>query len=167
MRGHGGLVHVVSEKNRGTTFRALFPPAAPLEKMPPEPFKPTELWCGSGVVLFVDDEKPIRELGESMLERLGFTPVLAADGMQALEIFQERQAEICCIILDLTMPRMDGIEALRAIRKIDTSVPVIMCSGFTEQELTSENVAGDISSFLPKPYQLEALASALRNVLST
>ena len=138
VRGHKGALKVYSEPGRGTTFKVLFPAAESDRPLVPQSSSNIQHsdWKGAGTVLLVDDEESVRNLGNRMLERLGFKVLIAVDGQQALETFRELHNEIVLVILDLTMPYMDGEETFRELRRIDQKVRVIMSSGYTESEIT-------------------------------
>ena len=165
VRGHRGALLVRSEAGRGTTFRVLFPAAAAaaapvLDTCPMDPD-----WRGHGTILLVDDEEAIRLLGRRILERLGFTVLLAANGREAVECFRRERSSIRCVILDLSMPHMDGEEAFLALKALQPDVRVIMSSGYTEHEVKTRFAGTGLAGFVQKPYQQRALASTLRTVL--
>ena len=89
------------------------------------------------------------------------------DGLQAVKAFELHKDEVRCILLDLTMPRMDGIEALRALRDIREGVPVILCSGFSEQEIADKLEGGEVAAFLAKPYVFSEVLAQIREVLES
>jgi two-component system cell cycle sensor histidine kinase/response regulator CckA len=165
VRSHKGAIKVYSEKGRGTTFKVLFPalerPAERTDGMS----GPGPEWRGSGTILLADDEETIRTLGSRMLERMGFSVLTAENGSQAVDIFKERSGEITCVILDLTMPRMDGEETFRELRRIRKDVRIIMSSGYNEQEITQRFAGKGIDGFIQKPYQMADLAATLKDIL--
>jgi PAS domain S-box-containing protein len=165
MRGHKGAIKVYSEPGKGTTIKVLFPassaPAQPLEGDPPK----ERQWRGSGAVLMADDEETVRKVGGQMLAHLGFRPILAADGQQALSSFLLHKESIVCVIVDLTMPAMDGEETFQEIHRIDPQIPVILSSGYNEQEAVQRFVGKGLAGFLQKPYQLSQLRQKLQEVL--
>ena len=167
VRGHKGALKVYSEPGRGTTFKVLFPAAESDRPLVPQSSSNIQHsdWKGAGTVLLVDDEESVRNLGNRMLERLGFKVLIAVDGQQALETFRELHNEIVLVILDLTMPYMDGEETFRELRRIDQKVRVIMSSGYTESEITPRFAGKRLSGFLQKPYTLDTLTQRLRDVL--
>jgi two-component system cell cycle sensor histidine kinase/response regulator CckA len=165
VRGHKGAIKVYSEPGKGTTIKVLFPassaPAQPLQGQ-----APTERqWRGSGTVLMADDEETVRKVGGQMLAHLGFKAILAGDGQQALSAFLVHKESIVCVIVDLTMPALDGEETFREIHRIDPRIPVILSSGYNEQEAVQRFVGKGLAGFLQKPYQLSQLRQKLREVL--
>lgn len=160
VRGHRGAIKVYSEPGRGTTFKVLFPAS----DRPAELFKDGSVegeWRGSGVALLVDDEETVRAIGAEMLRELGFSVVTAADGDEALEIFRTT-GNIGLVILDLTMPHMDGEQCFMALRQMDPNVRIIMSSGFSEHEVTQKFAGKGLAGFVQKPYKVSALRDVLR-----
>lgn len=172
VRGHKGAIFVNSEVGKGTTVRVLFP-AAEMEQVAVEPAgAPTadrqvrhEANNISGTILVVDDEEPVRNLCKAMVEHFGYRVITAVDGEDALEVFQEHADEIVCVILDLTMPRMDGIAAYRELRRICPDLKVILSSGFNRQEATQRFTDQSLAGFIRKPYGLKVLQNELERVL--
>jgi two-component system, cell cycle sensor histidine kinase and response regulator CckA len=167
VRGHKGAIRVRSAPGRGTTFTVLFP-AGPA---PSRPSEHTEMahgrWRGNGAVLLVDDEEGIRNVGRQMLERLGFSVVTSRDGREALEWLTSHPKEVAFVILDLTMPAMDGMEAFRAIHAIAPDLKVILSSGYNEQAIFEQGRTKGLAGFIQKPYQLAALEQKLRDILGS
>ncbi len=165
VRGHKGAIKVYSEPGKGTTIKVLFPasnlPAQRLEGEPPQ----VPQWRGSGTVLVADDEESVRKVGGQMLAHIGFQALLAADGQQALSTFVLHRDSIVCVIVDLTMPAMDGEETFREIHRIDPGIPVILSSGYNEQEAVQRFVGKGLAGFLQKPYQLAQLRRKLKEIL--
>ncbi len=166
VRGHKGAMKIYSEPGKGTTFKVLFPIT---ESSPESVFtvqkEEDKTWKSSGTVLLVDDEESIRALGRLLLERMGFDVMLASDGKDALEIFTTHKDKIRCIILDLTMPHMDGEQTFRELRLIDPEIPVIMSSGYNEQDVVHRFLGKGLSGFIQKPYRISTLSETLRKVL--
>ncbi len=126
----------------------------------PRPFA----WNGSGAVLVADDEPAVRMVTARGLERLGLTATAVADGDQAVETFRADPARWRLVVLDLTMPKLGGIEAMRAIRAI-RHVPVVLSSGYAEEELAAQLPDRDGIAFLQKPFTVRSLSEAVRQVL--
>jgi len=162
VRGHRGAIKVYSEPGRGTTFKILLPASG----RPAGLFNDDSLaerLQGNGTVLLVDDEETIRGIGAEMLNELGFSTVTAADGREAVEVFKSR-SDIAFVILDLTMPHMDGEQCFRELRQIDPDVKVIMSSGYNEQEVTEKFIGKGLAGFIQKPYRLSTLQEVIRTV---
>ncbi|MEI6305504.1 MAG: response regulator, partial [Deltaproteobacteria bacterium] len=162
VRGHNGAIKVYSEPRKGTTFKILLPASG----------KPTEIfngdslhdnWKGEGKVLLVDDEETVRGIGSEMLHELGFTPITANDGREALDIFKSTP-DIAIVILDLTMPHMDGEQCFQELRKLKSDVKVIMSSGFNEHEVTQKFAGKGLAGFIQKPYKMSALKAAIKRL---
>jgi signal transduction histidine kinase/ABC-type amino acid transport substrate-binding protein/CheY-like chemotaxis protein len=166
VRGHKGAIKIYSEVGKGTTFKVLFPatskPAALFdsEKILP-PLRE------SGLVLLVDDDETVRSIGRSMLEELGFSVVTANDGRDALSLYKLQYQKILFVLMDLTMPHIDGEQAFREMRRINEGVKVILSSGYNEQEVTQRFAGKGLSGFLKKPYQLSVLQEAIRKLLDS
>jgi len=165
IRAHKGAILVDSELGKGTTFKVLLPaldhPAAPVDKRVKEEVD----WHGTGTILVVDDEEAVRRMATRMVERFGLTVLTASDGDEAVDLFRRRHDEIDCVLLDLTMPSMDGGEAYEELRKINDDVPVILSSGYSEKEYTERFAGSGLSGFLQKPYEMASLGEMLRGIL--
>jgi CheY-like chemotaxis protein len=120
----------------------------------------------SGEVLLVDDDETIRSIGRSMLEELGFEVITANDGREALEKFSAHGQSLRFVLMDLTMPHLDGEQAFREMRRIDPRVKVILSSGYNQQEVSQKFVGKGLAGFLKKPYQLSKLQDAIRQLFS-
>jgi PAS domain S-box-containing protein len=165
LRSHRGSVHVNSEPGRGTSFKVLLPAvqgahsvAAPRAEARVE--KPAQ-----GLVLVADDELAVRTIAKVALERAGFRVQLAVDGSEALRMFTEQPRAFVAVLLDLTMPKLSGDQVLRELRMLNTSVPVVLSSGYTEQDAAKHVADGVASSFLQKPWLPSELAKAIRDVV--
>ncbi len=165
VRGHGGSIKVYSEPGRGSTIKVLFPAAEGLPDEIEHQNDSTGEWRGSGTVLLVDDEDTVLAVGKQMLEHIGFSVITVKDGLEALKVFKQKSKEIQCIILDLTMPRMDGEQAFRELRRINPDTPVIMSSGYNEQEVTQRFSGKKLTGFIQKPYNLNELKEILQKAL--
>ena len=164
VRGHKGAIKVYSEPNKGTSFKVLLPASS----KPVELFNHDSLhdnWRGSGTVLLVDDEETVRVIGAEMLKELGFTTITANDGREAVEIFKAT-TDIYIVILDLTMPHMDGEQCFRELRQLKPDVKVIMSSGINEQEVTQKFAGKGLAGFIQKPYRLSSLKEEIQNVIN-
>ena len=167
VRAHRGAIQVQSEPGQGTTI-TLYLPAVD-EPVPARPAREPALRPdvrASGTVLVADDEPKLLEMLERILSDRGFTVVTAADGREAVDIFRERAGEIACVVLDLTMPRMDGEETYLELRRLDAEIPVIIASGFHRQEVEQRfNGAGPEVRFIQKPFDINILVEEIEAVM--
>jgi CheY-like chemotaxis protein len=118
-------------------------------------------------VLLVDDEEIVREVGSTMLLRMGFEVLTARDGLEALDILRERAKEIAILVLDLKMPRMDGMTALPEVRKIRGDLPVLLSSGYTREYALDHLAADGVAGFIQKPFLYSNLKEKLKAALGT
>ena len=165
MQQHKGAIKVVSEPGKGTTFMVLFPVSTKTASQPQSDAAP-ESWHGSGTIMVVDDEAAVRNVTRIILERSGFSVLTAADGREAIKLFRKHGGKIACVILDLTMPHMNGEETYRELRLISSDVPVILASGYNEQEIAKHFTEQDQPEFIGKPFEPTALMAKLRNAIS-
>lgn len=165
MRGHRGTIRVYSEPGKGTCFKVLFPASSVRAESVSEKKKP-EGWRGSGTVLLVDDEQAVRILCQKMLERIGFDVLSASNGKEAIDLFKANAARVRCVLLDLTMPQMDGEETFGELRRVDPMVRVIMSSGYNEQDIVSRFSGKGLAGFIQKPYRLARMTEVFRSVLA-
>lgn len=121
--------------------------------------------CPEGAILLVDDDEIIREVCSSMLRRFGFHVILAADGEEAVRICRERGEGLLCVILDLSMPCMDGISVLREIRSMCLDIKVILASGYGRLDVAGNLDELKVNGFMQKPYSMKDLLDELTKVL--
>ena len=166
VRSQKGAIWIDSEVGRGTTVRVLLPAsltmAATRSVIEQAPTGATR-WHGT--VLVVDDEPLVLKMASEMLTLLGFDVQTALGGREALETVSQHATGMCLILLDLSMPDMDGAETFRQLQFIKPGVRVVVSSGYTEQECSRHFEWLSVAGFLQKPYRLEALKAKLREVL--
>jgi PAS domain S-box-containing protein len=168
MRGHKGTIKIDSEPRKGTTFKILFPANDLPEELATERKRNqsnTHDWRGEGTILIADDEAPVCAVGKQMLMRIGFNVLTASDGRKAVETFREHANEIICVLLDLTMPNLNGEQAFREIIRIRPDAKVVLCSGFNMQDVTQKLGDKRLAGFIQKPYTLTTLRDKLQEVL--
>ncbi|HJW71987.1 MAG TPA: CHASE domain-containing protein [Geothrix sp.] len=164
VRGHKGGIRVYSEVGKGSAFKLIFPACD--ERLREAATTATDADIqGSGTILVVDDEPSIREVASGLLRAMGFKVLTASDGQEALVIFQQHLAEIRAVLLDLTMPRLDGVETFRELRKLQPTCRVVLTSGYNQEEALHEFVGKDLAAFVQKPFQRTELVAALRKAL--
>jgi CheY-like chemotaxis protein len=163
VRGHEGAIDVESAPGRGTRVRIFFPVVAakPVARAP----EPAEQLRGEGVVLVVDDDKNVRRSTQVLLRQMGFDVLVACDGVEAVEVFQSAAGRIDAVLLDLTMPRKDGIETARDLRRIAPAIPVVLTSGYGSESIQVEPDRSGPDAVLTKPYTAERLVATLRRVM--
>jgi CheY-like chemotaxis protein len=165
VRGHHGAIQVKSEEGRGTTFTLWFPI---IKKPTPEILEPEPAprdWRLKGKILVADDEETVRAVVERSLAKCGFEIIMAKDGEEALERFASENGSLSAILLDLSMPRRNGLEVLEEIRKVNTSIPVLVSSGYASEEFSDRFAAYGVSGFIQKPYIPAALVRKLEEIL--
>lgn len=168
VRSHRGAVRVVSVPGAGTSIRIALPPGSRVPSGRSKAPTPDANWQGSGGVLVVDDEPEVRRFVARVLERAGFDVVTAGDGAEAVERFAADQGRIGLAVLDLTMPRMNGEEAFAELRALRPDLPVLITSGYDEQEALARFDRTDAGiGFLGKPYRVGVLLARVRGLLES
>lgn len=171
LKAHKAVFQLLSQPGKGSTIKISLPlqtdePAADKSvKQPPAPLP----LLGSGTILLVEDEEQIRDIVKIMLEMFGFTVVEAVNGREGLKQYGEYGANIILVITDIGMPVMDGYEMLHELKKINPGLPIIISSGFGDEEVKSRIDFSEIAGFISKPYSpvqfREVLKSAIEKTL--
>ncbi len=165
IRGHKGALKLDSRVGEGTTFTLLFPAVRDAAVAAPEAEGSRDPWRGHGRVLVVDDEETVRTAAARMLGRLGFDVATAVDGLEAVELFRAAPHSFALVLMDLTMPRLDGEEAFQQLLAIRPGVRVVLMSGFSEQEAVSHFAGKGLASFLQKPFEMKELSRIVQRTL--
>jgi PAS domain S-box-containing protein len=155
---HRGAIAVRSAPGAGTTFLVYLPKGVLATATPPAH---PAVSSGAGLLLVVEDEEMLRSLATTVLGRLGYETLTAADGACGVDLFRERHRELSGVILDLKMPRMGGRDAFLAMRGIDPSVPVLICSGYGDNEEAQGLISLGAKGLLSKPYRMADMAERL------
>jgi len=164
LRGHHAGIQILSEAGQGSTFRLAFPAGkGRIEEIPME--KPTSAPLSQATILVVDDEPMVLEMAHSALMQMGYEVLTARDGLEAVEIYRSKHSGIDLVVMDLTMPRMDGREAFEEMQKIQPGIRVILSSGFSEQESVPQILGKGLAGFLQKPYTIKDLRRMVQDSL--
>ncbi len=172
VRGHQGAIFVDSEKNRGTTIRVMLPAEDAVPGHTASPSGTLERYAersasgaSRGTALVVDDEPSVCELCRRLVERLGFEALTARDGLEAVELFRQHVDDVALVLLDLSMPRMDGLAAFKEMRRMKSTARVILSSGFDERDATQRFEGEGLAGFVQKPYLLEDVEAAIERAM--
>ncbi|MBM3981779.1 MAG: PAS domain S-box protein [Planctomycetes bacterium] len=161
VRAHRGAIKVYSQVGKGTTFKVLLPALADgAATAPAAPAVPARDGRGRNV-LVVDDEEDVRVFARKVLELSGFAVALAPDGRAGADAFAADPGAFAAVLLDLTMPRLNGADAYRAMRRHRADVRVVLMSGFAEQEATAGFEGKGLAGFLRKPFRADHLLDAV------
>ena len=173
--GHAGLL-----EERPAGGAELAPPPDDVPPLPPLPPRPdagplvpplvgdVRVHNPSGnreLVMIVDDEDFISMLAQRVLADEGYRVIVARDGFQAIDMYRKLRDQIALIILDFTMPVMDGADVFAELLEINPEVPVVLSSGFAEQSRLQSMLARGLRGFIPKPYTHQKLLSQVRSTL--
>ena len=164
LRTHGGSIKVYSEPGVGTSMKLFLPAMEGEEEERSEPVAAVPAQA-RGTLLVVDDEAPARAVACALAAAMGLAVLEAGDGAEGLELFQRRRGEVTLVLMDLTMPRMDGREAFQRMKAIDPSVPVVLTSGYNETFAVSDFNGGELAAFLPKPYNRTQFEAVVQKAL--
>ncbi len=157
---------VHSEEGKGSTFKILLPGSdEPESKVASTVTERESRTIQAGTILVVDDEEIVRAVAARVLEACGCDVVVAADGREALDRTAEHPEGFDAVVLDLTMPHMDGIETFRELIKLNPEIKVLLMSGFNEQEAISQFTGKGPAGFLQKPFDSQDLWFKLQQIL--
>jgi len=158
----GGTIDVDSHVDRGTTFHLYFPGVTASS----QPAHPDTLLRGNGeTVLVVDDDKVFRESTCDVLTRMGYQPIPAWDGKEAISQFKLHQHDIKLIFMDILMPGLNGIQTSRRIRNIAPTIPIIFLTAYDRTQPLEPEVYEDHAELITKPFRISILSQAIQKVL--
>jgi two-component system, cell cycle sensor histidine kinase and response regulator CckA len=167
VKNHGGFILVNSEKGQGACFEVCLPASTAVraKKVKDETMPFDRMQKGSETILLVDDEEEIINVGKNFLQKLGYKPVIARNGLEAIEIFRLYKDEIALVVLDLVMPKMSGKQVFSEIKKIEKDAKVLISTGYTVDDKMEELLNEGCHGFIQKPFSLNEFAVALRKIL--
>ena len=161
MRAHQGVIFVTSQVGQGSVVRLAWPclPDASTAPAPAQSAKParSSKSQASITILVVDDEPSVLTIAQRFLTQSGYRVLTASDGKEGVDAFRSDPSAIDLVLMDLTMPKMDGVQAFREICQIRPEIPVIIASGYSEQDTLHRFGPDCPSGFLQKPYMRETL----------
>jgi len=167
IRTHKGTIKLDSKLGVGTTFTVLFPVT---DVCPVSPVKEHVVlgddWKGNGKVMVVDDEDIVCEITKAMLKKVGFEVEVALTGREALSLLAKDAEGYQLIVLDMTMPDMNGQEIFKEIRRL-TQVPILLSTGYTESDTVDLFLPGDLAGFIHKPYERNTLLRKIKGILGS
>lgn len=165
LKQHNGWIESSSVLGQGSAFRFYLPRTDQAADRADSPVEIEGVRGGNETILFVDDEEPIRRLGRIILERQGYTVLLAKDGAEALEVLRRERSRISLVVLDLTMPQQSGEEVLRQLRQEDPYRKVILSTGHPAVGNTAAARKIGADGFIAKPYRAAELLQMVRAIL--
>ena len=170
IKSHNGAILLYSEPELGSTFKVLLPvfndqqiaiPSDPAENALLKPHLDVP-----GMVLVVDDEEPVRDVCREYLHGMGLQTMGAADGREAVDIFSRYMHDISLVILDLTMPHMDGVASLHELRLLQPGAKILISSGHAVQTTEKMFIDDTPDGFIQKPYQMQELKDKITGILN-
>jgi PAS domain S-box-containing protein len=164
VKNHGGYIECSSEIGAGTTFH-IYLPALEQQVEIDRAGETSFPQGGSEIILLIDDEEYLRNLGERSLTRFGYTVLTAPDGESGLALYRKEQHRIDLVILDLIMPGMSGNRCLEELRKLNPDVKIVISSGYSDIEPMKKTIESGARSFIAKPYEVRQILQVIREVL--
>ena len=162
--GHDAALTVYSEVGRGTTVKVLFPAIDGPSEDDVEPTSDERR--GRHTILVADDNAMVRKFARRTLEKIGYKVLLAEDGQEAMERFHEANGGVDLVLVDLTMPRLDGTDTFRQLRLVDPEIRVVLTSGFIGEDVTAGLPARGLAGFLQKPFTPDQLREMVADALA-
>ena len=166
IKSHNGALQMESQPGLGTTFKVYLPvQISSAEAEEAQQKAVSAAWHGSGTILLAEDEAQVKTIAIALLKKLGFSVIDAANGKEAIELYQQNAADITIVITDMGMPVMNGYELFYRLKQLNTQLPIIISSGFGESDIASKIPHDEIAGFINKPYNFEQLREVLRGAL--
>jgi two-component system cell cycle sensor histidine kinase/response regulator CckA len=163
IKNHDGIINVYSIKGEGATFTIYLP--ASEKEVVKEQELPEEVVKGEEMVLLVDDEEMVLEVGEAILKELGYTVLTARGGREAIATYRANRDKIAIVILDMIMPEMGGGETYDRLKEINHNIKVLLSSGYSIDGQAQEILDHGCNGFIQKPFNMRALSREVRRIL--
>jgi PAS domain S-box-containing protein len=164
IKNHSGFINVYSEKGEGTIFN-IYLPASESEVSGQKAEISEDVGHGDETVLLIDDEDMIIDVGEQLLENMGYTVLIARSGKEATEIYEKNKDKIDIVILDMIMPNISGGATFDRLREIDPDIKVLLSSGYSINGQATEILERGCDGFIQKPFNMKQLSRKLRQIL--
>lgn len=166
VRDHRGGLHVESQPGQGTTFMLVFPQSARAEIAAPPLETAVPANTAGQCILVIDDEAPVREAVTDIMALHGVEVMTAVNGQEGIACFSQHKDEIQLVLLDMSMPGLNGLDTLTKLRQVDPTVRIILSSGYSQQQIAHEVKVNGRTGFLAKPYDVDTLVSKIWHYLS-
>jgi CheY-like chemotaxis protein/signal transduction histidine kinase len=163
IKNHDGIINVYSEPEKGTTFNIYLPASG--KQVSRQKESTEEVLNGTEMILLVDDEDMVVNVGKQILERLGYRVLTAKSGKEAIEIYKENQDRINMVILDMIMPEIDGKMAYEKLKQINPDIKVLLSSGYSITGQALEILDQGCNGFIQKPFSVKDLSLKVREIL--
>ena len=164
IKNHDGIITVSSRQGAGSTFEIYLPASS--KELVQEKVAPEGLSTGAGLVLLVDDEEMIIEVGQPMLRKMGYNVMTATNGQEAIERYRRHRDRIEIVILDMIMPGMSGAAVFEGLKEIDPDVKVLLSSGYSLTDKAQDILNRGGKGFIQKPFNVVELSKKLHGILS-
>lgn len=165
VQGYQGTIQITSQVGEGTTFRVCLPMLARTDALP-KMSAPIPAEVDLDLVLVIDDDRAIRAALTEMLELRGATVLPAENGRKGISLFQQHLNEIQLVLLDMTMPVISGEETFHRLRQLRADIPIILLSGYSEEEAVNRLGTSSVTTFLKKPFNFNQLTARIAESLS-
>jgi len=163
IKNHNGIINVYSEEGHGTTFRIYLP--ASTKQVIKEKARPELLEVGTEMILLVDDEEMVADIGKDMLEKLGYKILVAHGGTEAIKMFSANRDQVKLVILDMIMPDMSGGETFNRLKAIKPDAKILLSSGYSLNGRASKIMQQGCNGFIQKPFNLKQISRRIREIL--
>ncbi len=164
IKNHGGYIDVDSKKGLGTTFKIYLPASDKGIQSAAKP--PEEVAKGNETILLVDDEAMILDIGQELLEAMGYGVLIARNGKEAVEIYKAKKDKIDLLILDMIMPQMNGGDIYDTMKQINPDIKVLLSSGYSVEGKATDILERGCNGFIQKPFHMAELSQSIRKILS-